>query len=78
MRPPTLAIWLLRIRLSDEWHEFVIGDLEEEFATRAARSPFAAHAWFWGQTVRCLARPLPAGRENRSGGFRSKTQPTVW
>ncbi len=50
VRPPPLAIWLLSQRLSDEWREFVVGDLEEEFATRAARSPFAARAWFWGQT----------------------------
>jgi hypothetical protein len=30
--PPRLAIWLLNRRLSAEWYEFVVGDLEEEFA----------------------------------------------
>ena len=63
--PPRLAIWLLTIRLSAEWRDFVVGDLEEEFATRselAARSgasPIAARAWFWWQTIRCLAAPPP-------------------
>ena len=57
--PPPLAIWLLTKRLSDEWRDFVVGDLEEEFATRSADSPFAARAWFWWQAIRCLAAPPP-------------------
>jgi predicted permease len=57
--PPRLAIWLLTKRLSAEWREFVVGDLEEEFATRSGGSPVAAHAWFWWQTMRCLAAPPP-------------------
>jgi putative ABC transport system permease protein len=57
--PPPLAIWLLTRRLSAEWRDFVIGDLEEEFATRSGDSPVAAHAWFWWQTMRCLAAPPP-------------------
>jgi predicted permease len=57
--PPRLAIWLLTRRLSAEWRDFVVGDLEEEFATRSGESPVAAHAWFWWQTMRCLAAPPP-------------------
>ena len=57
--PPRLAIWLLTTRLSTEWRDFVVGDLEEEFATRSADSPVAGHAWFWWQTIRCLAAPPP-------------------
>ena len=57
--PPRLAIWLLNKRLSDEWRDFVVGDLEEEFATRSGDSPVAAHAWFWWQTMRCLPAPPP-------------------
>jgi putative ABC transport system permease protein len=56
---PRLAIWLLNQRLSAEWRDFVVGDLEEEFATRASRSANGAHAWFWWQTLRCLAAPPP-------------------
>ena len=41
--PPRLAIWLLTKRLSAEWRDFVVGDLEEEFATRRGNSPVAAH-----------------------------------
>jgi predicted permease len=57
--PPRLAIWLLTRRLSAEWRDFVVGDLQEEFATRSADSPAAGHAWFWWQTIRCLAAPPP-------------------
>jgi hypothetical protein len=57
--PPRLAIWLLTRRLSPEWRDFVVGDLEEEFATRRGDSPVAAHAWLWWQTMRCLAAPPP-------------------
>jgi predicted permease len=57
--PPWLAIWLLTRRLSAEWCDFVVGDLEEEFARRSGDSAVAAHAWFWWQTMRCLAAPPP-------------------
>lgn len=57
--PPRLAIWLLTRRLSAQWRDFVVGDLEEEFAKRSHDSPFAARAWLWWQTIRCLAAPPP-------------------
>jgi putative ABC transport system permease protein len=60
--PPRRAIWLLNRRLSVEWRDFVVGDLEEEFATRRGDSPVGAHAWFWWQTLRCLAAPPPVRR----------------
>jgi predicted permease len=55
--PPRFAIWLLSIRLRDEWRDFVVGDLEEEFATRSGDSRLAARGWFWWQTIRCLVAP---------------------
>jgi putative ABC transport system permease protein len=58
MAPPALAVWLLKRRLSGDWLEFVLGDLEEEFHSRAAASPSAARRWFWRQAIRCAARPL--------------------
>jgi predicted permease len=62
--PPRLAVRLLSLRLSDDWRDFVLGDLEEEFAARAAQSLGAATAWFWWQTVRCLVVPLPVRRDH--------------
>jgi len=59
MAPPALAVWLLKRRLSGDWQEFVLGDLEEEFHSRAAESPSAARRWFWRQAIHCAAR-LPA------------------
>jgi putative ABC transport system permease protein len=55
--PPRLAAWLLTTRLSEEWRDFIVGDLEEEFRTLTSDSPLAARTWFWWQTIRCLARP---------------------
>ena len=57
--PPALAVWLLTRRLSAEWRDFVLGDLEEEFHARAAASRGSARRWFWWQTIRCLVAPLP-------------------
>jgi putative ABC transport system permease protein len=59
---PRLAVSLLTRRLSAQWRDFVLGDLEEEFRARCAASPAAARRWFWWQTVRCLAAPPPAHR----------------
>ena len=36
----------MTLRLSAEWRDFVVGDLEEEFASRSADSPVAGRAWF--------------------------------
>ena len=58
--PPRLAVSLLAWRLSPEWHDFVLGDLEEEFCVRAASSAPAARRWFWRQAIRCVAAPPPA------------------
>ena len=55
--PPRLAVRLLAWRLPREWHDYVAGDLEEEFRARAEGSPSAARRWFWRQTVRCLCAP---------------------
>jgi hypothetical protein len=57
--PPRLAICLLTRRLSVEWRDFIVGDLREGFGTRRGDSPVAAYAWFWWQTMRCLAAPPP-------------------
>jgi hypothetical protein len=58
-RPPRLGVWLLRHRLSSEWRDFILGDLEEEFHDRAAASPSAARRWFWWQAIRCAIAPPP-------------------
>ena len=77
-RPPRLAIWLLTRRLSVEWREFVVGDLEEEFKKRSGDSPLASRAWFWWQTLRCLAapppvRPNPLLHESSEGDSKMRT-----
>jgi putative ABC transport system permease protein len=63
--PPRFALWLLSGRLPDEWRDFVVGDLVEEFATRSGDSRWAARVWFWSQAVRCMLLPLPAQSPTR-------------
>jgi predicted permease len=55
--PPPLAVRLIAWRLPPDWHDFILGDLEEEFRARAAASPPAARRWFWRQAIRCAAAP---------------------
>ena len=65
------------MRLPADWRDFVVGDLAEEFASRAARSAVAARVWFWWQTIRCLILPPPARRDRQlfktSGDSRMRT-----
>jgi putative ABC transport system permease protein len=65
--PPRLALWLLALRLPAEWHDYVAGDLEEEFRARAAISPPAARRWYWRQTLRCLLVQPPASAKTTAG-----------
>ena len=61
--PPRTARRLLALRLSPQWREFILGDLEEEFGARAAQSVSAARRWYWRQAARCfLAPPAPPER----------------
>ena len=70
---PRLALWLLARRLSAEWRDFVIGDLEEEFRARCDVSAPAARRWFWWQAVRCVAAP-PRVRPHSSPADASPSQ----
>lgn len=59
-KPPRLAGWILRLRLSVEDREFAIGDVEEEFADRIERDGRArARRWYWRQALRGLATRQP-------------------
>ena len=59
---PRWTAALLSLRLADEWREYVLGDLAEEFAARAATAPGAARRWLLWQTLRCLLSPPPVRR----------------
>jgi len=61
-QPPRLPVWLLTHRLADEWVDFVIGDLEEEFTRRARVSLASARTWYWRASLRCLIAPPPLSR----------------
>jgi predicted permease len=53
---------MLMWRVSPEWRDFVLGDLEEEFRARADVALPAARRWFWRQTFRCVLAPPPPSR----------------
>jgi hypothetical protein len=46
-----LVQFLLRHRLPEEWAEFVLGDLEEEYHRRRRQSSFEASVWLLRQTL---------------------------
>ena len=53
MTPPRLASLLLRVLLPAREAEFIVGDLDEEFDTRAT-SPLDVHearSWYWRMTI---------------------------
>ena len=62
-----LVQWLLRRRLPDDWAEFVLGDLEEEFQRRRQRSRTDAAVWLIRQAVGCTVAPAP-GLTSDAGG----------
>jgi len=61
--PPRLARRLLRALLPAEWREFVVGDLDEGFASYvlAQRGARGAARWYWAQALRTVTqfRPPP-------------------
>ena len=50
-RPPRLARALLLRALPRHAREFLVGDLDEEFAARASKNPL----WYWSQAIRTIA-----------------------
>ena len=54
MLPPraTLATWLLRLFVSRRDAEFIVGDLEEEYASCSGSG--ARCSWYWGQVTRSV------------------------
>ena len=57
MKPPGVARWLLERALPERDRRAVLGDLDEEFATRRA-SGRRASAWYWRQVVGSLPHAL--------------------
>jgi predicted permease len=54
-RPPRLARALLLRALPDDAREFVVGDLDEEFAARRnTGAPIRNAAWYWSQALRSV------------------------
>ena len=60
--PPRLAAWMASRRVPLEEREFLLGDLEEEFADVVwpARGPVRARLWYWRQALRCLLTRQPS------------------
>ncbi|HUF48345.1 MAG TPA: ADOP family duplicated permease [Vicinamibacterales bacterium] len=57
VRPPRVARWLLSRLLPVPAREFVIGDLDEEFARhQTARGRRLARRWYWSQAVRSIGQ----------------------
>jgi putative ABC transport system permease protein len=72
---PRLARWLAAVRVPPPEREFALGDLEEEFASKAhALGAAPARRWYWRQAARSFLRGRPPAstyRHQRRGGLMS-------
>jgi putative ABC transport system permease protein len=81
VRPPRVARFLVGAVVRDPIREYLLGDLEEQFARTAARAPRAAWRDYWRQALRVLvharalrrpsSRPVAAASRSRSEGMRN-------
>ena len=57
IRPPRLARWLLSRLLPSSAREYVIGDLDEEYARHVAPAGWLrARAWYWSHALRSIVQ----------------------
>ncbi|HKJ01964.1 MAG TPA: ABC transporter permease, partial [Longimicrobiales bacterium] len=66
LRPPALARWLLAASAQEAHRAAQLGDLEEEFAERAAADEAAARRWYWKQAVGSVAPNLALRARRRA------------
>lgn len=58
--PPRLAVWIAALRCAADEREYLLGDLEEEFAERVhAGGLGGAKRWYWRQAIRSLVTRRP-------------------
>jgi predicted permease len=69
-RPPRLAVWLIEAVVRPPAREFLLGDLDEQFARRAAGHPRRARRWYWREAVRAVWH-LRGGRARRPASLRT-------
>lgn len=69
--PPRLAVRLLEITAPESDLDCMRGDLEEEFASRRARSEGGARRWFWRQVL--LSIPANLSRRLHEGDTSRQT-----
>lgn len=55
VKPPPVAVWLIRLFILSEEAESILGDLLEEFSALASKSgvPLARN-WYWRQTIKTV------------------------
>lgn len=78
--PPRLARRLLRRFLAEDTRDYIVGDLDEEYARHkvSAGRP-SAWLWYWSQAIRSIlqgptARPASPGTPSGDGVFASTTR----
>ena len=70
LKPPRLGARLLRLFLSPEERDCLIGDLAEEYRdVRVPRRGWArARLWYWGQVVRSIFYQFATRDRNTTAG----------
>ena len=71
--PPPAAVRLLALTAPESDREFMLGDLEEEFARRSVTSEAEARRWFWRQVLRSV--PINLSRRLHEQRVRLRAKP---
>ena len=67
--PPRLARWMVAALVREPLREYLLGDLDEQFATQVCDvGPRRARRWYWSQSMRSIV-PARASRGPSRGGL---------
>jgi hypothetical protein len=62
VQPPRIATWLVKLFITGEEAESILGDLLEEFFYLTSKSGVGgARSWYWRQTVKTIAHLISIG-----------------
>lgn len=77
-RPPRVARFMVTAIVRDPLREYLVGDLEEQFARMAERSAFRARRRYWSQALRLTLHAASLGRSGRRAWRGQEIATSFW